>query len=81
MTIWKTILILPLFLLGCTDDKASNDDSANEQDTSNVQDTDSDTEETGPTIWSGDTITFAKEDNADHTAPENQDIFTNFDEI
>ena len=51
------------------------DDNDGGEDTDNEGDT-GDSEPSGPTIWSGPTLTFEKDNFADHTAPENQDAIT-----
>ena len=68
-------IFIPLFsfsiLTACSDKSTDADTGSVTEDSASV-----DTEEEGPNIWSGTSITFSKESNADPTDPANQDAIT-----
>ena len=71
--------ILLATLIGCSSEKSDTaDDTEATEETGGDQDPATDTaeEETGPEIWTGPSMTFTKEDGADHTDPANQDAIT-----
>ncbi|MEC7985010.1 MAG: hypothetical protein VX278_07595 [Myxococcota bacterium] len=70
MLVTRGTLIFALF--GC-----GQLDKQEDSHTDRVEDTSSDVEESQYNIWSGDSITFTKQNFADHTDPANQDVLTN----
>jgi len=79
MSHWTTTILLTTTLIGCLSDKQEDSEETGVTElTDSGESTNSDTAEDEPeaTIWTGPSITFTKEDFADHTDPANQDAIT-----